>query len=72
MKYSREGRNLFLIEDYKKQYRRIWDYDELFQWIKSDLSRVHQVYMKNIQDEESKPIRDAKKYIHDNFNKRCV
>ena len=25
--------------------------------------------MKNIQDEESKPIRDAKKYIHDNFNK---
>ena len=69
MKYSREGRNLFLIEDYKKQYRRIWDYDELFQWIKSDLSRVHQVYMKNIQDEESKPIRDAKKYIHDNFNK---
>lgn len=64
-----EDRNLFLIEDYKKQYRRIWDYDELFQWIKSDLSRVHQVYMKNIQDEESKPIRDAKKYIHDNFNK---
>ena len=52
MKYSREGRNLFLIEDYKKQYRRIWDYDELFQWIKSDLSRVHQVYMKNIQDEK--------------------
>ena len=69
MKYSRESRSLFLIEDYKKQYRMIWDYDELFQWIRSDMSKVHQDYIKNIQDEESKPIRDAKKYIHDNFNK---
>lgn len=69
MKYSRESRSLFLIEDYKKQYRMIWDYDELFQWIRSDISKVHQDYIKNIQDEESKPIRDAKKYIHDNFNK---
>lgn len=69
MKYYRECRGFFLTEDYKKKYRMIWDYEQLFQWIKSDLSRIHQVHMKNIQDEESKPIRDAKKYIHDNFNK---
>lgn len=69
MKYYRECRGFFLTEDYKKKYRMIWDYEQLFQWIKLDLSRIHQVHMKNIQDEESKPIRDAKKYIHDNFNK---
>lgn len=55
-------------EEYEKFYWAILDFEKLFQWIVRDVEYQYSIYKKNLKEAESKPIRDAKKYIYDNYN----
>ena len=68
MKYYSAGSSFSVFEDYKNHYRTILNYNQLFEYIKEDIEKTYKIYLKNIQEAESRPIRDAKKYIHDNFD----
>lgn len=55
-------------EKYEDYYWEMLGFEKLFSWIINDVEQEYDVYKKSLKDAVSKPIRDAKKYIQDNFN----
>ncbi len=55
-------------ENYEDYYWAMLGFEKLFSWIIEDVEQEYGMYRKSLKEAVSKPIRDAKKYIQDNFN----
>ena len=62
----------FDLEESKRKIDSILTYDELFDWIKNDIINKYQDFANQKRVAEKKPIRIAKQYIYDNYNKNLT
>lgn len=56
------------LTEYKSVFEESYSYAELFSWLKDEIQKRYEIYAEKKRITESKPIRDAKQYIYDNFN----
>lgn len=59
----------FDMEEAKRKIASVLTYDELFEWIQNDIINKYQDFANQKKVAEKKPIRIAKQYIYDNYNK---
>ena len=62
----------FDLEEYKRKYKSILTFDELFEWINSEIIAKYRKFTEQKKVAEKKPIRVAKQYIYDNYNKNLT
>jgi len=62
----------FNLEESKRKIDSILTYDELFDWLKNDIINKYQDFANQKKVAEKKPIRIAKQYIYDNYNKNLT
>jgi len=60
------------LDEYKRKYKLILTFDELFDWICSDLVAKYRDFTNQKKVAEKKPIRVAKQYIYDNYNRNLT
>lgn len=56
-------------EFFEEQYKTFLTYQEVFQWLISNTKEQMEKYLESKKEWSSIPIRKAKQYIHDNYNK---
>jgi two-component system response regulator YesN len=54
---------------YQKQFKSFLTIEDIFEWLKKQLRDEFEKYINNKKIQDSKPIRQAKQYINDNYNK---
>lgn len=54
---------------FRKQYNRFYTLDDMFEWIKGWINEEFNKYEELKRNRDNKPIRLAKQYIHENYNK---
>lgn len=57
-----------LLEDYKNEYRKFLKYEDIFNWIIAEIQDAYQEFESKKKIADSRPIKDAKQYIYDNYN----
>ncbi len=60
------------LEEYKRKYKSILTFDELFDWVSSEIIVKYRKFTDQKKVAEKKPIRVAKQYIYDNYNKNLT
>ncbi|MDF2631519.1 MAG: response regulator [Caproiciproducens sp.] len=60
------------LEEYKRKYKSILTFDELFDWVNSEIIVKYRKFTDQKKVAEKKPIRVAKQYIYDNYNKNLT
>lgn len=54
---------------FRKQYKKFYTLEDMFDWLKGWITEEYDRYMKLKTNRDSKPIRLAKQYINENYNK---
>ncbi|HEX3016958.1 MAG TPA: response regulator [Caproicibacter sp.] len=62
----------FDLDESKRKIGSILTFDGLFEWIKNDIINKYQDFANQKKVAEKKPIRIAKQYIYDNYNKNLT
>jgi Response regulator containing CheY-like receiver domain and AraC-type DNA-binding domain len=62
----------FDLEEYRRKYRSVLTFDELFDWINRETVAKYRKFTDQKKVAEKKPIRVAKQYIYDNYNKNLT
>lgn len=62
----------FDLDEYKRKYKSILSFEDLFDWINSEVVAKYRNFTDQKKVAEKKPIRVAKQYIYDNYNKNLT